>query len=976
MTLADRWARIAQLADRWVGWSRLPKPLGLAVLAGLRDQLRADNLIDTGRGPADHPPADDGVVPCRDARTLDGTNNDLQYPLMGSLGSRFGRNVPISLTYPEDHDRILEPNPRVISQRLLARDSFKPATTLNLLAAAWIQFEVHDWFSHGTVKDNPWPIPIVRPDPWPDPVMTINRTPPDPSPDASGPPTFVTQDTHWWDGSQIYGNTAGFADGLRTGQLGQVKIDDVGLHPQELETYLDPHGAIRENFWVGLALLHSLFLREHNAICLELHRQHSDLNDQQLYDKACLVNSALMAKIHTLDWTPAIIAHPTTEAAMRANWFGVLGQRFDERFGRITPDEVLQGIPGSPTNHDGVPYSLTEEFVAVYRMHPLIPDDYTVRSLRDDRELQRYQLPDLAQPHVRERLGQWELDDLFYSMGVAHPGQITLHNFPIHLQDFHRVNDDPIDLAAADILRIRERGVPRYNTFRRMLRLKPAATFEELTDNPVWAEELRQIYGDIERVDLMIGLYAEPKPPGFGFSDTAFRIFILMASRRLRSDRFFTTDFTPAMYTEAGMAWVHANSMRTVLLRHFPALEPSLRSVTNPFAPWPRTRVRPPTRISPPVTTARRYPPPPGLQPTYVPYSDALEQPDDDEDRQIDAIVKALRGNNEWAYKKFHHGLRDAHAKTLGVLRGKLTVSENLPRELRQGLFEHERSYEVITRLSTTSGVLRSDQVRGVHGLAIKVLDVAGDRMLADDDAATQDLLLVTHPEFPFADVRSYLRHGMPLASLLARLPDPALNAVGALLTRAKPGLALVGVALPNAVKIFIEPNKHILGQRFYSAAPVRWGDYVAKFEIVPLSESVTALTDDFLKPGTGYDAYRNQVFDFFATNSAEYELRAQLCTDLARMPIEDATVPWPKEPSPHVAVAKLRYDKQNPDSPDRREFGDDVLSYNSWRGLAAHRPLGPINRLKLKVYEASSTFRHDKNGVPSLEPTVADLPK
>jgi len=976
MTLADRLARVAQTTDRWVGWFRLPKPLGLAVLIGLREQLRADNLYDTGRGPDDHPPAEDGVASCRDARTLDGTNNDLQYPLMGSLGSRFGRNVPTALTYPEDREHILEPNPRVISQRLLARDSFKPATTLNLLAAAWIQFEVHDWFSHGTVGDNPWQIPVVAPDPWPDPIMTIKRTAPDPSPDASKPPTFVTQDTHWWDGSQIYGNTAGFADGLRTGQLGQVRIDDVGLHPEDLETYLDPHGAIRANFWVGLALLHSLFLREHNAICRELHQHYPQMSDQQLYDKAHLVNSALMAKIHTLEWTPAIIARPTTEAAMRANWFGVLGQRFDDRYGRITPNEVLQGIPGSPTDHDGVPYSLTEEFVAVYRMHPLIPDDYVVRSLRDDRELAHYELPDLAVPHVRERLAQWEADDLFYSMGVAYPGQITLHNFPIHLQDFHRVNDIPIDLAAADILRIRERGVPRYNAFRRMLRLKPAATFEDLTDNPVWAEELRQIYGDVERVDLMVGLYAEPKPPGFGFSDTAFRIFILMASRRLRSDRFFTTDFTPAMYTEAGMAWVHANSMRTVLLRHFPALEPTLRSVTNPFAPWPRTPARPPTRTSPPATTTRRYPPPPGPQPTYVPYSDALEQPGADEDRQIDAIVEALHGNNEWAYKKFHHGLRDAHAKTLAVLRGELTVYPDLPPELAQGLFAQPRSYPVITRLSTTSGVIRSDQIRGVHGLAIKVLDVAGERMLADDDAATQDFLLVTHREFPFADVRAYLRRGMPSAWLLARLSDPGLSAVGALLTRAKPALARVGVALPNAVEIFIEPNTHILGQTFYSAAPIRWGDHVAKFEVEPLSESVRTLTGQPLAADAGYDAYRNQVFDFFATNNAEFELRAQLCTDLARMPIEDATVPWPEELSPHIRVAKLRYNQQNPDSPDRRRFGDDVLSYNSWRGLAAHRPLGPINRLKLKVYEASSTFRHDKNNVRLLEPTAADLPE
>src|SRR5262249_36674045 len=157
-------------------------------------------------------------------------------------------------------------------------------------------------------------VPVEASDPWPDPTMTIKRTPPDPSPDPSGPPTFVTQDTHWWDGSQIYGNTAEFADRLRTGELGQVRIDDIGLHPAQLETYLDPHGAIRANFWVGLAMLHSLFLREHNAICRELHRRHPELNDQQLYDKARLVNAALMAKIHTVEWTPAIIAHPTTEA--------------------------------------------------------------------------------------------------------------------------------------------------------------------------------------------------------------------------------------------------------------------------------------------------------------------------------------------------------------------------------------------------------------------------------------------------------------------------------------------------------------------------------------------------------------------------------------------------------------------------------------------------------------------------------------
>ena len=101
-------------------------------------------------------------------------------------------------------------------------------------------------------------------------------------------------------------------------------------------------------------------------------------------------------------------------------------------------------------------------------------------------------------------------------------------------------------------------------------------------------QELREIYGDVERVDHMIGMYAEPKPAGFGFSDTAFRVFILMASRRLKSDRFFTRNYRPEVYTKAGLDWVESNTMRSVLLRHFPALGPALREVANPFAPWRR----------------------------------------------------------------------------------------------------------------------------------------------------------------------------------------------------------------------------------------------------------------------------------------------------------------------------------------------------------------------------------------------------
>ena len=584
------YSSMTEVVDRRIGWDKLPWPLGMLVLLGIRFRLRARNLYDSGRGSLDRPQADeDAHANHLTARTLDGTYNDLDDPLMGALGSRFGRNVPLDHAKPEPDDRLLEPSPRRVSLELLTRREFKPATTLNLLAAAWIQFEVHDWFSHGQSESaNPWRIELGADDTWPQHPMEIQRTRRDPSADPSGPPTFVTGDTHWWDASQIYGSDASFARAIRTGQEGRLRITADGLLPKDVEDKVDLRG-VAGNFWVGLALLHALFMLEHNAICERLHAEYPDLDDQTLYEKARLVNAALMAKIHTVDWTPAIIAHPTSARALRANWWGILGERFDKRFGRRTKRELFHGIPGSPKQLFGVPYALTEEFVAVYRMHPLIPDDYTFRAVADDRVLQERTFDELNALHVGECLEQIPIADALYSFGIAHPGAISLHNYPRSLQSFNRPDGELLDLASIDILRTRERGVPRYAEFRRLFHLKAPRTFEELTGgDAAAAAELQRVYGDIERVDLMVGLYAEPKPAGFGFSDTAFRVFVLMASRRLEADRFFTDDYRPEVYTQAGIDWVESNSMRTVLLRHFPALGPSLEGVANPFAPWNR----------------------------------------------------------------------------------------------------------------------------------------------------------------------------------------------------------------------------------------------------------------------------------------------------------------------------------------------------------------------------------------------------
>nr|WP_235676920.1 catalase family protein [Mycolicibacterium porcinum] len=359
-----------------------------------------------------------------------------------------------------------------------------------------------------------------------------------------------------------------------------------------------------------------------------------------------------------------------------------------------------------------------------------------------------------------------------------------------------------------------------------------------------------------------------------------------------------------------------------------------------------------------------------GLNP--VPYSPELEQPRADEAEDIEKIVEALHKNNERAYKKFKHGLRDAHAKSHAILRGELNVNPDLPEVLAQGIFAAQRSYPVIARISTTSGVLRSDKNRGVRGLGIKAIGVHGERAMKDpqdQQNVTQDFVLVTHEEFLFADAHAYRTLGMLSATLLARLSDNAMWAVSELLG----ALKKIRLPIPENLAVFAAPNRPILGETFFSSAPIRFGDYVARFKYEPTSPEVKALADQTLPRNPGQDEHRDLIMAFFEKNSAEYTFSVQLCLDTKTMPIEDATKRWE---SPYLPVAKVVFPRQNPYSALRRAYGDDVLSFNSWRGLEAHRPLGSINRLKLKVYEASSDFRHKMNHIDRHEPAdISELP-
>ncbi len=588
--LSGRFNQMCERVDRAFGWHKLPTPLGLITLVGIRNTLRERNLYDT-TPPGSVVPRPPGEASYLVARSPDGTYNDLQCPVMGSAGTRFGRNVPLRDTWPQNDPDILNPSPREVSLSLLTRKEFTPASTLNLLAAAWLQFMIRDWFSHGrSPKDEPWQVPLPPGDNWHENPMRILRTREDPTRshvDSGTPATYANTETHWWDASQLYGSSRAYQQKIRTGVDGKIVVGKNNLVAPDPTALVQLQQAALAGWWLGLEIFFSLFSLEHNAVSDRLKRDYPEWSDEDLFQHARLVVSALLAKIHTVEWTTAILGHPALQIGMRANWWGLATERIHKLFGRLSNSELISGIPGSATDHYGVPYSLTEEFVAVYRMHPLIPDEITFRSLEDSHVLKQVGFADIAGNRTQDICDSIGMKEILYSFGLMNPGAVQLHNYPRALQTFERPDGVVIDLAAHDVMRIRELGVPRYTRFRELFHLKPVRTFEELTSNSVWREEIRKVYNnDIDSVDLIVGLFAEQPPAGFGFSDTAFRIFVLMASRRLNSDRFFTTDYTEEVYTKTGMDWINDNTLSTVLLRHHPELAPSLRGVSNAFAPW------------------------------------------------------------------------------------------------------------------------------------------------------------------------------------------------------------------------------------------------------------------------------------------------------------------------------------------------------------------------------------------------------
>lgn len=638
----------------------------------LRQNLFENNLIDTGVDKeAANTNCDDIMYIKRRTPTgrcyfhglvdkMDQRDKDLAMQvMMGAKGQRFGRNTSQNKANKASREDMMDPNPFEISQRLLTRKDgkTKKAEVINLLAAAWLQSMNHDWFTHGKnsktkhhsvegysghshFKKGMHKIPQTR-----------SETEGEKKLDKNGYHyTSRNQVTHWWDASQIYGSDAQTikkvrtqynANGVSTGKLmpdGKVAVDEKNKRLIYDKKSQLPITGFHDNWWLGLELIHTLFHLEHNhiidtvlkpqvgkTICKDTKGAECD---NELFEVARLINSALIAKIHTVEWTPALLDHPMLHIAMRGNWFGLRELiNGDSEFlrGKLSDDKkhILSGLVGPKTlDLYRAPFTLTEEFVAVYRMHPLVPEAIDYRTLKTPEKVEK-EVP-IENVVFRKANGQIQDKgakkgsslDWMFSFGTSHPGGLMLHNYPTFMSNFvaerntgsKHTDSVRMDMGAIDILRDRERGVPRYNNFRRALGLPAIKSFEDLTNNPEDIKALKDIYGnDVEKLDLIIGSLAEKdRYAGYAFGNTPFWIFAIMASRRLMADPFFSDYFVPSVYTAAGIKHVQKRNMGDVIVTHYPELRDqfydeeyrprrgpkpgrekrSILKVRNAFRPW------------------------------------------------------------------------------------------------------------------------------------------------------------------------------------------------------------------------------------------------------------------------------------------------------------------------------------------------------------------------------------------------------
>jgi hypothetical protein len=318
----------------------------------------------------------------------------------------------------------------------------------------------------------------------------------------------------------------------------------------------------------------------------------------------------------------------------------------------------------------------------------------------------------------------------------------------------------------------------------------------------------------------------------------------------------------------------------------------------------------------------------------------------------IDTMAQQMR--NHFKPGSYERG---GNTKTHGIVRAVFSVREDLPPNLRRGLFATSRSYPAWVRFSGPGpDVIPDIDDVGFVSMSVKVMGVEGPKLL-DDEKATQDFLTVCTPTFVTPNVveNAVLQHWslqeMPIFYFL----DP----------RRPHLLDMLMQGLWN------KTQHNPLGQDYYSCVPYLLGEGQAmQYSFHPLTKVPWHIPRLPFRPPDNY--LRDNMVRTLDHLDVDFDLRVQVQTDSFRMPIENAAVLWPERLSPRVPVARVHIPRQKFDSPAQFDFGKR-LSWNPWHCLPEHRPIGNQSRARLRMYSELSRFRQRMNGTPHVEPTGSE---
>jgi hypothetical protein len=355
-----------------------------------------------------------------------------------------------------------------------------------------------------------------------------------------------------------------------------------------------------------------------------------------------------------------------------------------------------------------------------------------------------------------------------------------------------------------------------------------------------------------------------------------------------------------------------------------------------------------------------------------VPFTPNVETYLDKEHEVVDGLNDAFDVILKRTSEDYGHAVRSVHAKSHGILRGEMIVEDGLSKELAQGLFARPGRHDAYMRMSTNAGDILPDNISLPRGLALKVFNVPGER-LQGAVGNTQDFVMVNGPVFQAPTAEKFLGNLKLLAKTTDRF-EGTKQALSSLLRGISGALGSVGIHSNSINSIGGAPNVDPLGETYYSTTPFRYGSYIAKFSIKPISQSLTALTGRIIDASDQPNAIRDTVQGEMQVIDGSWEFCVQLCRDLEKQPVEDPTVLWDEADAPFQRVAIINVRAQDSWDPKTVQIVNEEMRFSVWTGLAAHQPLGNINRARKGTYRHSADFRASFNRCPFHEETAAML--